>query len=478
MSVGICWVCSNMAGENASERRFPIGLDNRSVVADQEPQRSVNDGAVTKMIGDVNQSRLIHSLIPTLDPISFGSLPDLSVDRISQTDTTENRDESQAQADRQLEAVKAKLDSATSITSRKSTDKKPGDKEADIIVRKDGTIELNPRAQASGGALTIEFDVDTTAREMAAAQKGVVRDMISYLKMRNPGAAIPDEWKAILSEALPPPVLRPRVTGGGGGGGGGGGFTGGLRGGDGGGFYGAGGDASPGSIIPQGLDGNYRPAPGIQTDSGGKLIDSLELNRFVDRVVAAVSGNEGNFTAINPNDAGYGISIGIRQWNQKAGELPTLLKAWHDADPAKFQQIFGDYSNKLLNEGWVRNANMSGDGNLMGKIKTALGDKEFQQVQVDLARNFVKDSIELGTKYGLRSELGLALVADIVNQKGRGGAEQALRNAGLRAGGTVANEQAAVERLSAVSHRPHAGQRFASLKNHFNSTTKADVNLA
>lgn len=215
----------------------------------------------------------------------------------------------------------------------------------------------------------------------------------------------------------------------------------------------------------------------IPTDSSGKLVDSLQLNNFVDKVVNAVSGNEGNFTAINPNDAGYGISIGIRQWNQKAGELPTLLKAWHKSNPEHFNQIFGSYSDKLLNENFVRNHNIAGDGDLMGRMKTALGDKGFQQVQVDLARDFVKDGIKLGHQYGLRSELGLALVCDIVNQKGRGGAAEALKRAGLRPGVEVANEKAATDHLSAVSNRPHAGQRYASLRNHFSSANEADVTV-
>jgi hypothetical protein len=85
----------------------------------------------------------------------------------------------------------------------------------------------------------------------------------------------------------------------------------------------------------------------------------------------------------------------------------------------------------LLDENFVRNHDMAGDPDLMKRMETALADKDFQAVQKALARDFVRDAAKLGYDYGLRTELGLALVADIANQKGFDGAEGVLKGAGL-----------------------------------------------
>lgn len=412
--------------------------------------------------------------------------------RRAELDKAMERAEQESKQEQFMLALRDKLEKTKKITSRKSSDVKAGDAEADVIVKKDGSIVVNPDKLASSeGELVVQFEVDDSAQKIASNQKAVIRDMISFMKMQNPDAEIPSDWNSVLAEELPPPVMVSKVSGGSASRAGvasragaanpvpsGGGYRSmpSLRAFDGGGYAGSGGSRS--SIIPSGIDRSGK-AMDIHTDKSGKLVDNLRVNNFVDKVVAAVSGNEGNFTAINPNDAGYGISIGIRQWNQKAGELPHLFKAWHDHNPQQFKEIFANYSDKLLSESFVRSYNMAGDGSLMKCIQHALANKDLQKVQVELAREFVQDGIKLGMQYGLRSELGLALVCDIVNQKGRGGAEQVLKKAGLHAGTAhVANEGEITDRLSAVSNRPGAAQRYALLKNHFNGQSKADIELA
>lgn len=199
------------------------------------------------------------------------------------------------------------------------------------------------------------------------------------------------------------------------------------------------------------------------------LIESLDLHNFVDRIVAAVSSNEGGFTSINANDAGYGISIGIRQWNQKAGELPTLLRAWHDSNPHKFEITFGQHAQKLLNEGWVRTTDFWSQSELMINMNEALADREFQSVQVRLAREFVAQALKLGIKYGFKTELGLAEVVDITNQKGFGGAESALS----AVGGAGADEVAAVQRLEQSTNRPGGQRRLTALMRQFSGDRTA-----
>lgn len=214
----------------------------------------------------------------------------------------------------------------------------------------------------------------------------------------------------------------------------------------------------------------YQPEQSIQNSATSKLNNT----DFVDRVIANISAHEGNFTSINKNDAGYGISIGIRQWNQKAGELPVLMKAWNRQDPQKFQQVFGPYAQQLLNDKWVRSYDMANDDQFMSRMKTALADKEFQDVQVSESRAFVKRNMELAHSYGFKSELGVALICDMVNHMGSGGTEKALKKIGLVKGGQIADERRAVERLSSV--RPNGQMYYAMLDKKFSSDVNANQN--
>jgi hypothetical protein len=186
------------------------------------------------------------------------------------------------------------------------------------------------------------------------------------------------------------------------------------------------------------------------------------------RIVKAIGANEGVLTHITKNDAGHGISVGIRQWNQKTGELPNLLKEMHDKNPQKFDDTFGPYAKNLQNEHYVRRADMAHNPDLMKRMGNALKDPEFQKVQIDDARNFAQKSIDTAQKYGLHSEKGAALVADITNQMGEGGARKALAHAGLRPGGTVKNEEQALQRLEHATHRPNSRDRFNTIASNFN----------
>jgi len=187
------------------------------------------------------------------------------------------------------------------------------------------------------------------------------------------------------------------------------------------------------------------------------------------RIVKAIGANEGDLTNINKNDNGHGISVGIRQWNQKRGELPDLLKSMHDKNPQKFDQTFGPYAKNLQSEKWVRHANMGGNPDLMKRMKNALNDPEFQKVQIDKAREFAQKSIDTAQRYGLKTEQGAALVADITNQMGEGGARRVLNRAGLHPGGSVSNESAALQRVEHFTHRPNSRDRFNQIASSFSN---------
>ena len=386
-----------------------------------------------------------------------------------------------------LQDVCLALDNAQQLKSRSSVERGMFDQQPALTVKQDGSIERNSQTPA-GSQVLIEFETGADGI-LSLEQKAAARDLLSYMRMHNPGADLPAIWSSYLDDTLPPPVMLDPPSGiqsqyPGSGASRAPGTdsvsseqTGyrrfpGLRSHDGGGFSGSGGKAH--SIIPEGIAHSGKTMD-IHTDKTGKLVDSLELHKFVDKVVHAVSGNEGQFTSINPNDAGYGISVGIRQWNQKVGELPHLLKAMHQHNPEKFEHIFGSYSQKMLDESWVRNYHMAGDKNLMNRMDTALHQKDFQHVQVNLAREFVKSSIKLAYQYGLKSELGLALVCDMVNQTGRGGTEAALKRSGLHKGADIGNEHHAVHTLAHSTDRAGGHHRFIALAKNFSAEKHAVV---
>lgn len=156
---------------------------------------------------------------------------------------------------------------------------------------------------------------------------------------------------------------------------------------------------------------------------------NMDMNSSVDRVVSLISRNEGKANTINWNDAGHGISVGLQQSNQKVGNLPELLKAMHKENPAKFDAIFGRNAAKMLNENFVRHAHFSRNNELGRAMQRAVNDPELQKPQLDLTREHVRRAAEMARQMGIKSTMGVALVADLTNQFGEGGAMKYLRQA-------------------------------------------------
>lgn len=161
---------------------------------------------------------------------------------------------------------------------------------------------------------------------------------------------------------------------------------------------------------------------------------TIVLRSNVDKVVALVSGNEGGPTSINWNDNGAGISVGFFQANQKAGKLPELLQRMHEANPERFNQIFGRYANQMLNENFVRRAHFSPRNELGRDMQAALREPDFQRVQVVMLREHVMRANEIARNLGIKSTLGVALIADLTNQYGEAGALGFLSQARRRRG--------------------------------------------
>ncbi|HEY9677076.1 MAG TPA: hypothetical protein V6C76_03665 [Drouetiella sp.] len=320
---------------------------------------------------------------------------------------------------------------------------KDGDPKPNFIIDKDGHIHevQDPNGApggGGGGSMVIEIEPDAEGKVAVQNQRTAAQAMIEAIRANwtnsHVGPDIPDDLVAAANAADPPPVMRSRPAGGGGGGsviGGSGGGA--ARGFSGGGMAGAGGPERHMRHEPHvGSDGHLQTK--LPQDS--PLFKALDQSKLTDRIIAATGGLEsgGKFNVINHNDAGHGWSVGIRQWNQQAGELPTLIQAMYDRNPEKFNQDFGQFAGKLIKNGhvdenFVRHTNF----NSLGKgfedgMKQALSD--FQDVQVALARQWAQSGIDLAQKYGFKSELGCAEVADSVNQYGYGGTESRLRRLG------------------------------------------------
>jgi hypothetical protein len=229
------------------------------------------------------------------------------------------------------------------------------------------------------------------------------------------------------------------------------------------------GDQLDASQIRESKNGHVRPEIPHDSPEGRKL----DKHNVVDRIVAAISRNEGKFTTINTNDGGHGWSVGIRQWNQEKGEMPNLLLAMFKHDPEKFKRDFGPYASKIIhniddpahatvNENWVRHTNFNHLDGFKGRMQTALND--FQDVQVALARKFVEQGIKIAEGAGFKSELGMAVVCDIINQKGLRGLKDALRH--VPPGG---DERSRIMALEHATHRPNGRSRLASLVGQFSA---------
>ena len=362
--------------------------------------------------------------------------------------------------DRRIEEVK-------NVVVRKASDRKPGDKDAHYRIKEDGTIEQlrNPDKKLGSDDDSLIIEVDDTAGKNARAaserQKAAIRQMIGYIEGRYQAArlapVIPDDLLAALYQEpdIPPPVVRQRSAG----------YNGGSL------------TNSPISSVPAAPAGGFEPrSVGRSTVSDAteqKVFDTMGPSRsfetpeqfkgFLDRVVDAIGKNEGSFTTINWNDNGHGISVGKAGFNQQVGELPSLLKKCHDADPQRFNDIFGQYAGRMLDQGFVRGTPITKGSDLGNRMQAMLQEPKFQEVQTQMLRDKVVKAFELSQKYGHTSELFVAQVADMGNQFGWGGVESCLRKSNAA---NIQDERTAVQALSAAgqdrwSKRSGRDQRLA-----------------
>jgi hypothetical protein len=156
-----------------------------------------------------------------------------------------------------------------------------------------------------------------------------------------------------------------------------------------------------------------------------------------DRIIARTVDNEGgNYSAVNLNDVGTGISFGVVQFNQASGDLAgspssplfELFRLMYSKDSGTFNSIFGDYAGGMLNKSWVKNNDLSGS-DFVSKLKAAGRVPAFQAAQRELLeRDYLKPAMVLAKRFNIQSERGVAMVFDTVIQRGYGTAMSVLQS--------------------------------------------------
>jgi hypothetical protein len=152
---------------------------------------------------------------------------------------------------------------------------------------------------------------------------------------------------------------------------------------------------------------------------------------WIRRVIAFVSATEGRTDSLNRNLDGAGLSYGILQWNQRSGNLGVLLRAFYEADPTAFVQIFGPTSSVLL-EATVRGGLERVDGALLweepwvSRFVAAGRYAPFVAVQWRLAEQgeHFQGALDAARILHVHTERAMALFFDRSVQQGPGAARQ------------------------------------------------------
>jgi hypothetical protein len=144
----------------------------------------------------------------------------------------------------------------------------------------------------------------------------------------------------------------------------------------------------------------------------------------------------GVFEKLNLNTDQCGLSFGVLQWSQKAGQLHEFLKACSTREPAEWVRIIGstaliEYTAKpnsgLDDRGWAIDPAFELTKDPWRSKLQALGTSlPIQRVQLDLASESYRAELARQTGYASKttSERGFAFLLDLANQFGPDRVEQ------------------------------------------------------
>lgn len=200
------------------------------------------------------------------------------------------------------------------------------------------------------------------------------------------------------------------------------------------------------------------PRPPVLVAPGDQQATRPGALTGADRIIDRTARTEGNgrYDAWNPNDVGHGVSFGLIQFNQDVGGLPNLMRAMHERNPTKFNEIFGGNAALMRDPARVRAADLNRP-EIKSAMLRAARDPEMQQVQRDQAKTEYYDPAQrAGARHGITSERGLAMLFDASVQLGVGGMTSRLNRAAAGGGG----EMAILTRFAASADSvEHAGGR-------------------
>lgn len=155
---------------------------------------------------------------------------------------------------------------------------------------------------------------------------------------------------------------------------------------------------------------------------------NIKMDRMLLSITGAFEGR--GFTNLTGDFDDQGLSFGVLQWNFGQGSLNPLLHKMYDRDPAKFSEIFGEHTEKILSiirsdktvgMQFARSIN-DAKNNIIEPWKSRfikLGSyKLFQEVQVEFAEQLINRAKKFCRQFGVKTQRGLALMFDIVVQNG------------------------------------------------------------
>lgn len=157
---------------------------------------------------------------------------------------------------------------------------------------------------------------------------------------------------------------------------------------------------------------NPRYSSPVTTTIGGVSYTSIR-----DAAKSTISGNEGNYTSVHPNDNGA-LSIGYMQWH--AGRALNLLRTIISKNNAESYDILGDSLYNEIIKGNISWSARTLNSDEVQKIQSLLGTTNGRKAQDEWAVSDINDYINHGYNLGIRNVAALVYFSDVENQWGSG----------------------------------------------------------
>lgn len=180
------------------------------------------------------------------------------------------------------------------------------------------------------------------------------------------------------------------------------------------------GTGSPSDIIEQ-----YKKqgtTPTVVTPTSYNINNPNLASQLVLELVKQVEAR-GNYGAVNRNDNGAGVSLGLLQWNAKYDRAYDYLKYLHDTNPEIFAQTMGRDFAKYFRDNidvykklWKGRAFSEEEAR---RFRELMQHKEMQAATDKYAIKDIQKYIsDIQYKYKVEDPRSLALLASLVNQYG------------------------------------------------------------